>query len=117
MNSDFEVCITLDLTETMDILNDYFGITLPHEHLVGQVIMRSGQLLGEVIDGSISDTYACDLLIRQVVKSLPNSEGKEWPTYGTAEALSKEFYTWFAEAIKTVGGTFGRNRQPFDSDK
>lgn len=107
MNNDFEVCINLDLTETMNILNDYFGVTLPHEYLVGQVIMRSGQLLGEVIDGSIGDTYARDLLIEKVVKSLPNSDGQEWPTYGTPKAEADKFYAWFGEAIKTVGGTFG----------
>lgn len=103
----FEVTFNLDLTETMDVLNDYYGVTLPHEYLVGQVIMKSGQLFGEIIDGSIGDTCARSILIDRIVKSLPDNKGMEWPCNGTSDAESEKFYAWFSEAIKTVGGTFG----------
>lgn len=106
MSNSFEICFNLDITEPKDILNDYFGVVLRDEYLVN-VIFKSGRLLGEVIDKSIGDTCARELLIEEVIKSLPNSTGQEWPTYGTPKADADKFYAWFSEAIKTVGGTFG----------
>lgn len=106
MNNSFEVTFDIDLTKVIDILSDYYGTTLREEYLVMNVIMKSGQLLGEIIDGSINDTCARELLIREVIRSLPNSKRMEWPCYGTSEAESEKFYAWFSEAIKTVDGTF-----------
>ena len=106
MRNTFELCIDLNITEVCEVLSGYYGVTLRDEYLVEKVIIKSGQLLGEVIDGSICDTSARELLIRQVIKSLPDSEGMEWPTYGTSEDESVKFFEWFGKAIKSVGGTF-----------
>ena len=107
MNNSFEVTFNLDLTETIDILSDYYGVTIPSNILMYGIVAKSGQLFGEVIDGSIGDTCARELLIREVIRSLPDNKGMEWPCYGTSDAESEKFYAWFSEAIKTVGGTFG----------
>lgn len=106
MSNNFKITVDIDLTETIDILSDWYGTTLPNEYLVG-VITKSGQLLGEIVDGSIGDTCARELLIREVIDSLPGSKMMEWPCYGTSETQSTKFYAWYSEAIKTVGGTFG----------
>lgn len=108
MSDQFEVTFNLDLTETIRILSDYYGVTIPSNILMYGIVAKSGQLFGEIIDGSINDTCARELLIREVIRSLPNSKRMEWPCYGTSEAESEKFYAWFSEAIKTVGGTFDK---------
>jgi hypothetical protein len=97
--------IEIDCEPAADVLHDYFDIVLPEEYLVN-VIKNSGILIGELVDGSIRDTAARDYLIDAVVRSLPDSKGKDWPTYGTSKAIADSFYAWFAAAIVGVGGTF-----------
>lgn len=102
----FDFCVKIDLSKTMDVLHDYFATTVPPEYLAMNVISSSGQLLGEVIDDTISDTFARDILIARLVASLPDSEDKEWPTYGTSKEDSELFYKWYGNAIKHIGGKF-----------
>lgn len=104
--SSHKICFVLDLTKTIDVLNDYFGTSVPDEYLLDQVIMKSGQLLGEAFDNTISDTYARDMLIERLVKSLPGGEEKYWPMYSTDKETSENFYKWYSDAIKKIGGTF-----------
>ena len=99
--------VDVDCTPAADVLNDYFGVVLPEEYLVS-VIKKSGTLIGELVDGSISDTAARDYLIEAVVRSVSDSRIQFWPTYGTPKEEADRFYAWFEGAVKRVGGTFDR---------
>jgi hypothetical protein len=101
--------IEIDCEPAADVLSEYFGVKLPEEYLVS-IIKKSGTLIGELADGSISDTAARDWdLIDAVVRELGGKNFRGfWPMLGTPKAEATAFYEWFAEAITRVGGTFLR---------
>jgi hypothetical protein len=95
-----QVTLDIDLETTKDVLLDYFGITLPDDVLL-DIIVSNGQLLGEVVDGSIRDTMARDTLIYAVTKKIG---ARDWPTYG-GKANMEEFYADLASKLTAVNGT------------
>ncbi len=95
--------ITLDikLDGVVDVLSDYFGITLP-EAVIVDILTTNGQVLGEVVDNSIRDTYARDILIEAVTEHVG---ADTWPTYGEKRD-TEVFYAQLKEKLEAVGGTF-----------
>lgn len=90
--------INLDLAE--DVLSDYYGITLPQEKLL-EIVMSSGQLIGELVDNSIGDTCAREMLIDAVTQKVG---ARDWPTYGD-HADMEAYYKDLAEKLAAIGGT------------
>lgn len=95
-----QITLEIDLVETKDVLADSFGITLPDDKLL-EIIIQNGQLLGEVVDGSINDTAARETLIYAVTKTIGM---RDWPCYGE-KANMTVFYAELARKLKTIGGT------------
>ena len=95
-----QITLEIDLDETKDVLSDSFGITLPDNTLLG-IIKQNGQLLGEVVDGSINDTAARETLIYAVTKTIGM---RDWPCYGE-KANMEAFYIELARKLKPIGGT------------
>ena len=95
-----QVTLDIDLTQAEDVLSDYYGITLPQEKLL-EIVLASGQLLGELVDNSIRDTCARELLIDAVTKTVG---AKDWPTYGE-HADMEAYYKTLADKLSAIGGT------------
>lgn len=104
--------VTFDTNKAAEILKEYFGFSLPDNILAYRVIAKDFDILSEVLNDTLSDTYAREKLIYAVVKILPDNTGKEWPCYGTPDDVAKEFYTWFADAITKIGGSVYWDQEP-----
>ena len=98
--------VEIDCAPAADVLSDYFGVKLPEEYLTS-IIKKSGTLIGELVDSSISDTAARGYLIEAVVWELGGKNFRGfWPMYSTPKDEADRFYEWFAEAVERVGGNF-----------
>lgn len=94
------ITVEIDLNATKDVLHDYFSIEVPDELLV-KIISNDGQLLGEVLDESIRDTYARDLLIGQVLEHIGM---QAWPTYGDSNEYKEAFDKELPLQLAKFGG-------------
>jgi len=108
----------MDLSVTKDILDDYFGLVLP-DSVLEKIINSDQELQREVIENTITDTAARDLLINVIgtwlgIKvNVPNMFGKRndssWPMYGDSAEYATAYFQQFAHKVKALGGTFNND--------
>lgn len=96
-----QLTFDVDLTDTQDMLKDYFGIDLPQTELM-KLLATKGKfyLLGEILDGSETDTCVREQIIDTVCKA---AGADSWPTYGDKSNL-EEYYAHLSEKLKSING-------------
>lgn len=91
----------MDLTEAYRVLEKYYYIWIPEELLLKSISDETKQ---EIIDGSISDTFAREGLIYDVLRGIGMPKEAHWPCNGDSETYTLGFTVALASKLKEVGG-------------
>lgn len=96
-----KLILDVDLTDTHNMLKDYFSIDLPQFELI-KLLATKGKfyLLGEIMDGAETDTCVRE----QIIDTICEAAGADpWPTYGDKANL-EEYYAHLSEKLKYING-------------
>lgn len=92
-----------NVDETIEMLKEYFCLTVDRKY-VERLVNKYSDLLREVHDGAVTDTYARDLFIDRIAEDLGMSS--HWPRYCDGEEYATKWYKKFAKATAAKGLKF-----------
>ena len=88
------------LKPAMDVLEDYYGITIPREVLV-ELLQSNLDLAMETFTHGISDTCQRELLIGALLRKIGS---RDWPCYGDGKMAYEKFMEILPSQLEKVGG-------------
>lgn len=91
-----------DLKPAIDVLSDYFGITVPNSVLI-EIFQKDLELAMENATGGIRDTCQRDILGDAVLK---RAGYRSWPMYGEGTKAYEQFIEGLNSALAKIGGEY-----------